>query len=85
MPNDGAHQSSARSAPSSSSTGCDIVEHQQFDGAVRGQLFLGTAFTCGQEVIRIDHTYDARALATVGQDAVAVALSRAGTPSGGCC
>jgi formyltetrahydrofolate deformylase len=30
-----------------------------------------------QEVIRIDHTYDARALATVGQDAEALALSRA--------
>lgn len=24
--------------------GCDIVEHQQFDDAVRGQLFLRTAF-----------------------------------------
>ena len=30
-----------------------------------------------QEVIRIDHTYDPRALATVGQDAEALALSRA--------
>ncbi len=30
-----------------------------------------------QEVIRIDHTYDPRALATVGQDAEAIALSRA--------
>jgi len=30
-----------------------------------------------QEVIRIDHTYDARALSTVGQDAEALALSRA--------
>jgi formyltetrahydrofolate deformylase len=30
-----------------------------------------------QEVIRIDHTFDARALATVGQDAEALALSRA--------
>jgi formyltetrahydrofolate deformylase len=30
-----------------------------------------------QEVIRIDHTYDARSLATVGQDAEALALSRA--------
>ena len=30
-----------------------------------------------QEVIRIDHTYDPRALATVGRDAEAVALSRA--------
>ena len=30
-----------------------------------------------QEVIRIDHNYDARALATVGQDAEALALSRA--------
>jgi formyltetrahydrofolate deformylase len=30
-----------------------------------------------QEVIRIDHTFDPRALATVGRDAEAVALSRA--------
>jgi formyltetrahydrofolate deformylase len=30
-----------------------------------------------QEVIRVDHTYDPRALATVGQDAEALALSRA--------
>jgi formyltetrahydrofolate deformylase len=30
-----------------------------------------------QEVIRIDHTYDPRALATVGRDAEAVALARA--------
>jgi folate-dependent phosphoribosylglycinamide formyltransferase PurN len=30
-----------------------------------------------QEVIRIDHTYDPRTLATVGQDAEALALSRA--------
>ncbi|MEV0698048.1 formyltetrahydrofolate deformylase [Saccharopolyspora sp. NPDC050389] len=30
-----------------------------------------------QEVIRIDHTYDARALQTVGRDAEALALSRA--------
>ena len=29
-----------------------------------------------QEVIRIDHTFDPRALATVGEDAEAVALSR---------
>jgi formyltetrahydrofolate deformylase len=28
---------------------CDIVEHQQFDDAVRGQLFLRTAFVCAQE------------------------------------
>ncbi len=26
--------------------GCDIVEHLQFDDAVRGQLFLRTAFAC---------------------------------------
>ena len=25
--------------------GCDIIEHQQFDDAGRGQLFLRTAFT----------------------------------------
>ncbi|MFC4943714.1 formyltetrahydrofolate deformylase [Pseudonocardia sp. GCM10023141] len=30
-----------------------------------------------QEVIRIDHTYDSRALSTVGRDAEALALSRA--------
>jgi len=30
-----------------------------------------------QEVIRVDHTYDPRALATVGQDAEALALARA--------
>ncbi|MGY1730484.1 formyltetrahydrofolate deformylase [Geodermatophilus sp. SYSU D01045] len=29
--------------------GCDIVEHQQFDDAVRGQLFLRTAFICSQD------------------------------------
>ncbi|MFD2093796.1 formyltetrahydrofolate deformylase [Blastococcus deserti] len=29
--------------------GCDIVEHQQFDDAVRGQLFLRTAFACAEE------------------------------------
>jgi formyltetrahydrofolate deformylase len=29
--------------------GCDIVEHQQFDDAVRGQLFLRTAFVCTEE------------------------------------
>jgi formyltetrahydrofolate deformylase len=28
---------------------CDIVEHQQFDDAVRGQLFLRTAFVCTEE------------------------------------
>jgi formyltetrahydrofolate deformylase len=30
--------------------GCDIVEHQQFDDAVRGQLFLRTAFVCSQDI-----------------------------------
>jgi formyltetrahydrofolate deformylase len=30
-----------------------------------------------QEVIPVDHTYDPRALATVGQDAEAIALARA--------
>jgi formyltetrahydrofolate deformylase len=29
--------------------GCDIVEHQQFDDAVRGQLFLRTAFVCSED------------------------------------
>jgi formyltetrahydrofolate deformylase len=28
---------------------CDIVEHQQFDDALRGQLFLRTAFVCSGE------------------------------------
>ncbi len=29
--------------------GCDIVEHQQFDDAVRGQLFLRTAFVRAED------------------------------------
>ena len=29
--------------------GCDIVEHQQFDDAVRGQVFLRTAFVCAED------------------------------------
>src|SRR5499427_7303008 len=29
--------------------GCDIVEHQQFDDAVRGQLFLRTSFACAED------------------------------------
>jgi formyltetrahydrofolate deformylase len=29
--------------------GCDIVEHQQFDDPVRGQLFLRTAFACAED------------------------------------
>jgi formyltetrahydrofolate deformylase len=29
--------------------GCDIVEHQQFDDAVRGQLFLRTAFVSAED------------------------------------
>ena len=29
--------------------GCDIVEHQQFDDAARGQLFLRTAFVCATD------------------------------------
>ncbi|SFT57683.1 formyltetrahydrofolate deformylase [Geodermatophilus amargosae] len=29
--------------------GCDIVEHQQFDDAARGQLFLRTAFVCSED------------------------------------
>ena len=29
--------------------GCDIVEHQQFDDALRGQLFLCTAFVCAED------------------------------------
>jgi formyltetrahydrofolate deformylase len=29
--------------------GCDIVEHQQFDDAIRGQLFLRTAFVCATD------------------------------------
>ena len=30
--------------------GCDIVEHQQFDDAVRGQLFLRTSFACAEDI-----------------------------------
>lgn len=30
--------------------GCDIVEHQQFDDPVRGQLFARTAFTCIEDI-----------------------------------
>ncbi len=70
----------------------DITEHRQFDDAVRHRLSLRTASRAGracteaqlaegpiieQEVVRIDHTFDARALTTVGQDAEAPALSRA--------
>ena len=29
--------------------GCDIVEHQQFDDPVRGQLFLRTEFVCAED------------------------------------
>jgi formyltetrahydrofolate deformylase len=29
--------------------GCDIVEHQQFDDAIRGRLFLRTAFVCAED------------------------------------
>ena len=29
--------------------GCDIVEHQQFDDPIRGQLFLRTAFVCAAD------------------------------------
>jgi formyltetrahydrofolate deformylase len=29
--------------------GCDIIQHLQFDDAVRGQLFLRTAFTCAED------------------------------------
>jgi formyltetrahydrofolate deformylase len=29
--------------------GCDIVEHQQFDDALRGHLFLRTAFVCAED------------------------------------
>ncbi|TKV56863.1 formyltetrahydrofolate deformylase [Nakamurella flava] len=59
--------------------------HQAFDRGVKlvgatahyvtGDLDEGPIIE--QEVIRIDHNYDARAMATVGQDAEALALSRA--------
>jgi formyltetrahydrofolate deformylase len=59
--------------------------HQAFDRGVK--LVGATAHyvtpdldegpIIGQEVIRIDHTHDPRALATVGRDAEALALSRA--------
>ena len=29
--------------------GCDIVEHQQFDDPLRGQLFARTAFVCAED------------------------------------
>jgi formyltetrahydrofolate deformylase len=35
---------------------CDIVEHQQFDDALRGQLFLRTAFVCSEEARAEDLT-----------------------------
>lgn len=38
--------------------GCDIVEHQQFDDAVRGQLFLRTAFV-GRDDADAHHLSDA--------------------------
>ena len=34
-------------SPRSCSTTAEIVEHQQFDDAVRGRLYLRTAFVCG--------------------------------------
>jgi|tagenome__1003787_1003787.scaffolds.fasta_scaffold20301158_1 formyltetrahydrofolate deformylase len=39
--------------------GCDIVEHQQFDDALRGQLFLRTAFVCaeGTDAERLDEAF----------------------------
>ena len=40
--------------------GCDIVEHQQFDDAVRGQLFLRTAFVSPEDtgVDRLSATFE---------------------------
>jgi formyltetrahydrofolate deformylase len=43
--------------------GCDIVEHQQFDDALRGQLFLRTAFVCAEETDRERLSADFRAVA----------------------
>lgn len=43
--------------------GCDIVEHQQFDDAVRGQLFLRTAFVCAEDTDRERLSADFRAVA----------------------
>ena len=43
--------------------GCDIVEHQQFDDAVRGQLFLRTAFVCLQDTDADLLSADLRAVA----------------------
>lgn len=34
--------------------GCDIVEHQQFDDDVRGDLFLRTAFSCASDEVGAD-------------------------------
>ncbi|WP_100501658.1 formyltetrahydrofolate deformylase [Geodermatophilus chilensis] len=43
--------------------GCDIVEHQQFDDALRGQLFLRTAFVCAQDTDTERLSADFRAVA----------------------
>ncbi|HJX43009.1 MAG TPA: formyltetrahydrofolate deformylase [Geodermatophilus sp.] len=43
--------------------GCDIVEHQQFDDAVRGQLFLRTAFVCSEDTDCARLSADFRAVA----------------------
>ncbi|MGY1609515.1 MULTISPECIES: formyltetrahydrofolate deformylase [unclassified Geodermatophilus] len=43
--------------------GCDIVEHQQFDDAVRGQLFLRTAFVCAEQTDADRLAADFRAVA----------------------
>ncbi|MCV2489826.1 formyltetrahydrofolate deformylase [Geodermatophilus sp. YIM 151500] len=43
--------------------GCDIVEHQQFDDAVRGQLFLRTEFVCAEDTDADRLSADFRAVA----------------------
>jgi formyltetrahydrofolate deformylase len=43
--------------------GCDIVEHQQFDDPIRGQLFLRTAFVCAEETDADHLTADFQAVA----------------------
>jgi formyltetrahydrofolate deformylase len=46
--------------------GCDIVEHQQFDDAVRESLFLRTSFSCGGDEVTVADL--AREFAVVAQD-----------------
>jgi formyltetrahydrofolate deformylase len=53
--------------------------HQAYDRGVKlvGAPDLDEGPIIEQEIIRIDHTHDPRALATIGRDAEALALARA--------